>query len=337
MGDMMEDEKPIVVAPTWADGGSGDRSNLSNRSNPGGDGTAAAEDEPTGVENVRAGRAEGVEPAGVNYTQRMIDWIEERMRGIHMPSAEDLERERRRKRTQGVISGIADGLSALGNLVFTTRYAPNMYNGGDSLTGRWRERWERLAKERDADADRYLNYSLMIGKLRDAEEQKAYQRGRDALQDNIREAKAEYDARMADIRYRREVQKLGAAEAAAEAKEANDALERMLKQARIDELASRTRWNDRRPATGGGRSGGGSAGQFEVRRVNPQTGVEEYRGGFKTEAAARNFAATHGRDGWVYNTTPVRRSSTGPNKWGKQQTTETETDVSTPKVIIDWN
>lgn len=326
---MMEDEKPIVVAPTWADGGSGDRSNLSNRSNPGGDGTAAAEDEPTGVENVRAGRAEGVEPAGVNYTQRMIDFLEERMRGIHMPSAEDLERERRRKRTQGVISGIADGLSALGNLAFTTRYAPNMYNGGDSLTGRWRERWERMAKERDADADRYLNYSLMIGKLRDAEEQKAYQRGRDALQDNIREAKAEYDARMADIRYRREVQKLGAAEAAAEAKEANDALERKLKQARIDELASRTRWNDRRPATGGGRSVaiGPDKGHpwRDDKGVLGEPGAVHYA---STADGAKENASIHGG---TYLTVPEESITEEPNKWGQPQKKTTVVDKSTKK------
>lgn len=263
--------------------------------------------------------------------QDVIDYLEERKAAIHLPTKEELQRERRRRRTEGIISALADGASAVSNLIFTTQYAPNMYRPEDSLTGKSLERYERWRAQREADADRYLNYALTIGKLKEAQDATAYQRGRDALQDQIMTLKAQNAARLSDIKYRRMAQLITEAQAAAEERDANKDLERAILEAKLEEINSRTRRNDRYQP-GGGRS----SGQFTVSRKNPQTGKIEYRSGFKSEAAARNFVQTYADQGWVYSTTPTVRKTTGLDQWGEQTTRTSETNVSTQKEDIDW-
>ena len=137
--------------------------------------------------------------------QEVLDWLSKRKAAIHLPTKEEMEKERRRRKTEGIISALADGASAVSNLIFTTQYAPDMYRPENSMTEKMKERYNKLKKERDADADRYFNYAMMIGKIKDAQEAKDYQRGRDALQDRIRmsqekraELKADRDAAKAE-------------------------------------------------------------------------------------------------------------------------------------------
>lgn len=269
-----------------------------------------------------------------NNMQDVIDYLEEQRAAIHMPSKEDLEKERRRRRTEGIISRIADGASAISNLITTTQYAPDMYNPSSSMSDATRARYERLKKEREADADRYLNYSMMIGRMKNEADDREYKRGRDALQDRIRisqdtraQLKADRDAAMAELRLELMQGKITEQDAATELKQIQLKYADDLWNARVGNVKSQTSRNNRSGYGSGG--GGGAVGQYTVSRINPRTGQKEYKGGFKSEQAARNYATTYAGDGWTYVTTPTRRTSTKPDKLGYPQTTTSTTDVST--------
>lgn len=72
------------------------------------------------------------------------------------------EREKREKleKQDKMWASIGDGISALSNLFFTTKGAPNMYDADKSMTDSTRRRYEQLKKERDADNDKYYNAQM---------------------------------------------------------------------------------------------------------------------------------------------------------------------------------
>lgn len=80
---------------------------------------------------------------------------------------EERSKRERREKSQKIVAAVTDGLQALGNLYFTSRGAPNMYDY--QKTGQLaplQDRLERLRAERQANADKYLQYSLKVGDLR---------------------------------------------------------------------------------------------------------------------------------------------------------------------------
>lgn len=259
--------------------------------------------------------------------QDIIDFLEERIAAMNLPSKEDLARERRRKRTDSIISSLADGASAISNLIFTTKYAPDMYDPASSMGAKTRERYERLRKEHEAEEDRYFNYAMTIAKLKEGQDAKEYQRGRDALKDTLAQLDAANKAKLADIKYRHYDRQISDAEAAAEEKKANEELERQIKEARRDALRSQARKNDRyQPSQG--RGGGGGNGRHPWR---DDKGVFGKPGAIIYETSkdgAREMASTHGG---TYLTTPSVVTTTKPDKWGKEQTTTRSTDTSTQR------
>ena len=84
-------------------------------------------------------------------------------------SANETEEERKkrekREKAKRVIAAVGDGIRALSNLYFTSQYAPNMYNPNESQLAKVDARQEKLKAEREANRDKYLNYSLRIGDL----------------------------------------------------------------------------------------------------------------------------------------------------------------------------
>lgn len=155
----------------------------------------------------------------------LIPQLEKRMNEYKPLSEDDLKKLRRRQKAEGIISGISDAVQSVANLVFTHHYAPNMYNPKEGMSAKAKERFDRLKAEREADEEKYYNYAMTIGRLKDAQEQKTYQRGRDALQDGIRESqenraqlKADRDAAMAELRMELMQGKISQQVAAAEAK-----------------------------------------------------------------------------------------------------------------------
>ncbi len=78
---------------------------------------------------------------------------------------EERKKREKRERSKRVIAAVGDGIRALSNLYFTSQYAPNMYNSDDTQLAKTDARQEKLKAEREANRDRYLNYSLRIGDL----------------------------------------------------------------------------------------------------------------------------------------------------------------------------
>lgn len=70
---------------------------------------------------------------------------------------EQLEEERKRNKRNALFAAISDGISALSNLYFTTKGAPNSFNGGSTLSGKMYERQRQLQKDREARDKEYLN------------------------------------------------------------------------------------------------------------------------------------------------------------------------------------
>lgn len=123
-----------------------------------------------------------------------------RMNNYRPQTAEEKEAERKRNRRNAVFAAIGDGISALSNLYFTTKGAPNAYTGGSTLTGKMYERQEQLRKERQALDQQYLNAYMNAVKM---DEQRDQQERNLRMQlENIaynRERQAKQDARQARL------------------------------------------------------------------------------------------------------------------------------------------
>lgn len=116
-------------------------------------------------------------PAGVSphndtmgYDQQ-IAALQEAANRVKPETEEERKKRERREKSAKIVSAISDGLQALSNLFFTTRGAPNMYDHKEaSQLTPLQEKLEKLKAERQANADKYLQYSLKIG---DAQNERA--------------------------------------------------------------------------------------------------------------------------------------------------------------------
>lgn len=83
------------------------------------------------------------------------------------PETEEERRKRERKeKSKKIIAAVGDGLMALSNLYFTTKGAPDMYDHKTmSQQTPLQAHLDKLKAEREANADKYLQYSLKIGNL----------------------------------------------------------------------------------------------------------------------------------------------------------------------------
>ena len=84
------------------------------------------------------------------------------------PTQEELANERKKEKREKVFSAISDGISALSNLYFTTKYAPNMYRHENSQSAKTENKWEKLRANRDAQQNAYIR-SLMAANQADDE------------------------------------------------------------------------------------------------------------------------------------------------------------------------
>lgn len=105
----------------------------------------------------------------------LIPQLEKRMAEYKPLSEEELKKLRRRQKVEGIISGISDAAQAVSNLIYTTQYAPNMYNAKEGMSAKAKERFDKEKAQREADADKYLQYALTIGKMKDADKERGLQ------------------------------------------------------------------------------------------------------------------------------------------------------------------
>lgn len=87
------------------------------------------------------------------------------------PTDEEIAKEKKKQTREQIFAAISDGVTALANLYFTTQYAPNMYNGKNTLSGRNKVRYDKLMKDREEQAKAYFG-GLM--KARQADEANAH-------------------------------------------------------------------------------------------------------------------------------------------------------------------
>ncbi len=84
-----------------------------------------------------------------------------------------MDKEQRRKER---IAAIGDGISALSNLYFATKGAPNMYDAANSLSEASRVRYDRMKEDYRAKREAYLSglqNAQRLDILRDAEDRRA--------------------------------------------------------------------------------------------------------------------------------------------------------------------
>lgn len=105
----------------------------------------------------------------------LIPQLEKRMAEYKPLSEEELKKLRRRQKAEGIISSISDAVQSIANLVFTHQYAPNMYNAKEGMSAKAKERFDKEKAQREADADKYLQYALTIGKMKDANKERGLQ------------------------------------------------------------------------------------------------------------------------------------------------------------------
>lgn len=116
-------------------------------------------------------------PAGVSphndtmgYDQQ-IAALQEAANRVKPETEEERKKRERREKSAKIVSAVSEGLKALSNLFFTTRGAPNMYDHKEaSQLTPLQQKLEKLKAERQANADKYLRYSLKIG---DAQNERA--------------------------------------------------------------------------------------------------------------------------------------------------------------------
>lgn len=312
----------------------------------GADATEAADDEPTGVENVRYGAVTDhgapVKPATaalvqrqaltsgsterfggevgelededeVNNYEELIAMLKRKMEAKKPLTPEEEARLKRRERTQGMIAGISDMAQALSNLFFTSQYAPDMYNPKAGMGAKAQERFDKAKAQREADDALYLNYALQLGKARDAvaavRERKAAAAAAKAEAEAGRRFAA--DEAEKDRRFR-------AAEGEKERKNKADV-------AGMKEAGA----TQRKKITVSG--GGGKRGNFKVRR-RKDDGTYEVLGGFKDAPEARNYAATYADEGWEYVTESVK--TTRVDVYG-DTTTTVRNESSPPRATTE--
>lgn len=72
------------------------------------------------------------------------------------PTPEELEKQRKKEKRDKLFAGIGDMVSALSNLYFTTKGAPNSYNHDKSMTSTMEKRWDKIRAQQKEDERAYL-------------------------------------------------------------------------------------------------------------------------------------------------------------------------------------
>lgn len=123
---------------------------------------------------------------------------------------EEKAAEAKRERRAKIFSAIGDGISALANLYFTSKGAPDMYNPSTSMSAKTKAYWDKLNAERKANEDKYNE--LLLGAYK---ADKADKDAKDKWQQQLEQWKIEMERKneaemykrgkdAADAKYRKE-------------------------------------------------------------------------------------------------------------------------------------
>lgn len=87
-------------------------------------------------------------------------------------TAEQKAKRERKEKWDKTAAAIGDGISALANLYYTTKGAPNSYDGKNSMSERTRQLYDKINNERKENERWYLNHYMNASKM--DEEAKRY-------------------------------------------------------------------------------------------------------------------------------------------------------------------
>ncbi|MCH5225077.1 MAG: hypothetical protein J1D77_03720 [Muribaculaceae bacterium] len=120
----------------------------------------------------------------VRAGQKKILTLQDAIDRLKAPeSAEDRAKREKKERSKRIIGALSDGLRSLGNLYYTSQYAPDMYKGSTSQLERTNQWIEKMRAEREKEEEAYNN---LTGKLADAEGE---------LAKNVNDLRARQEAR----------------------------------------------------------------------------------------------------------------------------------------------
>lgn len=131
-----------------------------------------------------------------NSNQELIDLLERQVKDHPLETPEQRKKREKQEKWEGIINGISDAASAISNLVFATKGAPNMYDGRNGLSAASQARFDKAKAEREQLLREHLNYAMSIGRLKDAD----MKWRRQLEQDRIAAAQREHDNAIADAK-----------------------------------------------------------------------------------------------------------------------------------------
>ena len=228
-------------------------------------------------------------PAPVTMAQ-----IYEKLNGANKPlTDEQLEAQSKKERRDKMFAAIGDGISALSNLFFTTQYAPNMYDGRNSMSERMRARYDKLNKEREA---REKEYSAGMYNAIKYDAEMALQKERSRRE----AAKAERDAQLFKLQLDLQNKKISAADAEAQRKQIEADFAKELGAAKVQTEKSRGKAHEAAASASRARANYYNNGGSNGGKKNPSLTISGEKIPFDTnedyERAVMRYAKEYGID-----------------------------------------
>ena len=268
------------------------------------------------------------EPRRLSYVQ-----MYEMMNHGNRPETpeEKAAREKREKR-EAVLSAVGDGISALSNLFFTTKGAPNSYDPSRSMSAVTRARWDKLKAEREANLRIYNEGYLRALSMDRAESREdrnwRHTIERERIADRRYEDKAKRDAALADLNEQLKRHQITAAEYKAEQERIASEYAEAYEKSKVERNRSAANASNAKAAAEGRKE----SKEFSAWDENGN----EHR--FKTKSAAIEYAKQHGtyKQDMITNTnivttiTPGRVDSDGNKISDDRKSKITQTDTEKP-------
>lgn len=259
-------------------------------------------------------------PRRLNYAQ-----LYEVLNAANRPETPEQQaaREKKEKR-QALFSAIGDGISALSNLYFTTRYAPDSFTPSRAMSPTTRARWDRLRAEREANRRQYVDGYLRALQLDDAdyryERSWQHQLQREKLADDRADAAEKRAAALAELNRKLKNHEIDAAAADAAKKEIETAFAPEYQKSRIE-----------RNRAAAGASKAAAAASYARAKAEGRKDVKEFRAWdkdrkqhwFHTKEAAEEFARQEGTFRVERATVNESLTKTEKDPFGNPKTTTT--------------
>lgn len=188
--------------------------------------------------------------------QAQIDYYEQKKKS-HMRDAEQDAKTAKRLKGGKLIGSIVDASRALANLWGTTNYAPNVYNGKDSMADAYQKKYDEWSAKVKADKDAYdaAYVQLVSAKVNNADEN--YKDWRELQKTNVEIDKHNSGIDSKEMEYKFNVAKQNNDREKFNASQALKEKQQQERNAIEKEKLAAQKEKERRIASGAGRSSGG--------------------------------------------------------------------------------